>query len=271
MFDWKYHVTSLAAVFLALGLGILIGAVMLPDDALVEEQQQLVASLEENFRLLRQENEAAQQQVTALSEEITGYRDHLATALPVLARGRLEGRTLGIINASDYEVPAPLFELLAAAGASVYAVTGFNFPQQPGDAQWLAAAREVLAEDLTSPAATMETLGRALGQALHQGQEGGFLEAAANAGLVQTRGELPGPVDAVILVEGANSNNAGGEPLALSLSDYFIRNHVPVLVVEPSAAAFSFAGSHRSRQLVTIPGIDTPLGQLKLLLVLAGP
>jgi hypothetical protein len=42
MIDMRYHIASLAAVFLALGLGILIGSAALSEHVLVNQQKHLI-------------------------------------------------------------------------------------------------------------------------------------------------------------------------------------------------------------------------------------
>ncbi|HHY40177.1 MAG TPA: copper transporter, partial [Syntrophaceticus sp.] len=56
MVDIIYHIASLAAVFLALGLGILIGTSMISSDAINEQQKKMIEGLEKEFAVLREEN-----------------------------------------------------------------------------------------------------------------------------------------------------------------------------------------------------------------------
>lgn len=58
MIDLKYHIASIVAVFLALGLGVIIGSTIVGDDLLVDQQQKLIERLEEQFYTLKdRENE----------------------------------------------------------------------------------------------------------------------------------------------------------------------------------------------------------------------
>ena len=53
MIDLKYHIASIVAVFLALGLGVIIGSTIVGDDLLVDQQQKLIERLEEQFYTLK--------------------------------------------------------------------------------------------------------------------------------------------------------------------------------------------------------------------------
>ena len=56
MFDIKHHIASLAAVFLALALGIIIGSSMVGSDAITQQQKSMIEGIEKEFNILREEN-----------------------------------------------------------------------------------------------------------------------------------------------------------------------------------------------------------------------
>jgi len=47
--DLRYHIVSLVAVFLALGIGILVGSTVLGGDTLVKQQEELAGRLEQHL------------------------------------------------------------------------------------------------------------------------------------------------------------------------------------------------------------------------------
>lgn len=68
--SYKYHLVSLAAVFLALAVGILIGSNLVGSEALVQQQNSLVTQLEQDFKKLRLENDELHSQLMALTEQL---------------------------------------------------------------------------------------------------------------------------------------------------------------------------------------------------------
>ena len=68
--DLRYHVFSLAAVFLALGLGIAIGSALPGTDTLLREQEKVITRLEEEFAQLRSERRALEEMVAEKEEEL---------------------------------------------------------------------------------------------------------------------------------------------------------------------------------------------------------
>lgn len=52
----RYHIVSLVAVFLALGLGILIGTIMVQDPDVLEAQDSLIKQLSDDLKRLDAQN-----------------------------------------------------------------------------------------------------------------------------------------------------------------------------------------------------------------------
>ena len=56
MYNLRYHIASLVAVFLALAIGLILGTVVGERGTLDKQQTTLVTSLQKDFTLLRTEN-----------------------------------------------------------------------------------------------------------------------------------------------------------------------------------------------------------------------
>lgn len=63
MMSLRYHVVSLAAVFVALGIGILLGAAMSGDEGLAGQQRALIERLDADFNRLSQDRDALAQEL----------------------------------------------------------------------------------------------------------------------------------------------------------------------------------------------------------------
>ena len=92
MFDLRYHVASLAAVFVALLIGILVGVAMSGkvDDA---EKQ----ALKSDVRRLNAEVEAAGEGRANLTREQASIRAFVKNAYPSLIAERLAEKRIGVI------------------------------------------------------------------------------------------------------------------------------------------------------------------------------
>src|SRR5680860_265614 len=126
----RYHATSLIAVFLALAIGIVIGAV-LGGDAIDNTRKDLEQSLTGNLQ-------DAREQADELRGEL-GRANELSTRVyPVLVRDRLRGRRIGLVAFGDLpgDVYGAIEEALEPAGGRL---VGVGVVREPVDTRGLAA------------------------------------------------------------------------------------------------------------------------------------
>jgi len=123
LFDLRYHIASLVAVFLSLGLGIIVGVTMVGDEALVKEQKVLIDRLEEDFRILREKNLMVQKQIDEYKWTIGWLNGFSENTVPLLIRECLTDYRLVIIETGGYSVPPGLLANLEEAGAEVLLIS----------------------------------------------------------------------------------------------------------------------------------------------------
>lgn len=195
----RYHVVSIAAVFLALALGVVLGASGVSD------------------RLLSAVS-AERDDLGGRVQTLTGERDDLAAAArasdefarrvgPAAVRGLLDGQAVTIVTAgADVADRDGLVALLGQAGATVAGEVALTpAVGDPGRADQL---RELTAGLLPTgaqlPAAsdTGSLLGGLLGGALLEGGDAAaVLSGLAAAGFVQA-GDTPAPASLVVVLTG---------------------------------------------------------------------
>lgn len=113
MIDFRYHLVSLVSVFMALAIGVVLGAGPL--------KESLGDTLTNQVQALRTDKEALQQAVDNRDAEIAG-RDELIISLGAsLLPGQLVGRQVVVVTlpGAEQEAIDPLLEDLATAGAQV--------------------------------------------------------------------------------------------------------------------------------------------------------
>lgn len=160
MIDFRYHIVSIVAVFMALAVGIVLGSGPLKDD--------ISGFLEDRTEQLAQEKVELQDDVSALRSDIAATEEFAAIAQPVLIDGLLTGRVVTIIvlpDADGGQVDAVEDAVNAAGGA-----VGERVTIEPG---WLDPERsEILnrvAGDLAKGGrdeATYDLAGQVLAEAL---------------------------------------------------------------------------------------------------------
>jgi hypothetical protein len=113
MIDFRYHLVSLVSVFLALAVGIVLGAGPLKGT--------IAESLTKNVASLRQEKDTLHAELDT-SQVALQHRDAFTTAVtPSLVSGQLVGRSVALVTlpGSDSDAVQPLVDAIAAAGGTV--------------------------------------------------------------------------------------------------------------------------------------------------------
>ena len=149
MIDFKYHVVSIVAVFLALAVGIVLGTNVLSGDVLSNLKTQ-TSDLRKEAQALRDQS---QQQQNQLSDDET-----FAQALePVVVGGRLSGRHVVVVSLPNApkSVRDAAVKTLTEAGASVTAqvdlTDSYADPQQAGSLDELLQTLATPQFDPTAP------------------------------------------------------------------------------------------------------------------------
>jgi hypothetical protein len=119
--DIRHHLFSLVSVFLALGLGILIGTSISSDGRIVKEQSALIDAIESQLSQLRRERQAVEANLTQTENHLARYREFAQEVLPRLVSGQLEGRQVGLVVLGDSQpdTQEALRELMRLSGAQV--------------------------------------------------------------------------------------------------------------------------------------------------------
>src|SRR5689334_20708839 len=94
MFDLRYHVASLAAVFLALVIGILVG-VGIADRGLVDKANTHL--LRQEVASLRTQLDRASKRSATTEREQAAAQSYIDKTYPVLARNRLRGKRIAVV------------------------------------------------------------------------------------------------------------------------------------------------------------------------------
>lgn len=123
--DSRDHVASLVAVFLALGVGIIIGSVLAGESFalnIVSEQESLIKNLEKEYQGLKQENRLAQAEIKKLQETAGYYQQYAEEMLPYLVENRLAGKRIVLLEREEGAVGEQFRRCLEVAGASIVGV-----------------------------------------------------------------------------------------------------------------------------------------------------
>lgn len=267
--DSRYHIASLVAVFLALGIGILIGSAVLGNDAIVNSQKKITDRLESQLTDLRQKNDEIQTKTNALETDNNAQKQFEKQVLPVLIQGKLTGQSIAIVETNSYGFSDDLEKLLVSAGAKIQSVTtivnGFDISQD----------KDKLAGELGIKADNQDELVKRLMGEISRGILAGdnlaLLNQLAQDNLIKMSGDYGLPLNGVIFI-GGSQDKALVKPdtIDLPMIDYFLQQKIPVFGVEESDVAYSYMAEYQKKRITTVDNIDTTPGQFSLVLAMAG-
>lgn len=260
----RYHATSLIAVFIALAIGILVGAEF-GGDALDNTRRNLEASLVGNLQ-------DARSRADDLNAELNRSEEFADRVYPVLTRDRLDERRIGILalgalpgdNREDIE------EALAPTGARL---VGVGVVREPVDINGLA---EDLAQtrfsDMRENGDRLSELGTGVGRQL---AIGGTLPEVVRGHLFSRASGSFGGLDGLIVVR-AQPDDMGpvqrekANQLETALMSGITATRLSAVGVEETDTDSSSVSFFQASDLASVDDIDLAAGQLAMVFALLG-
>jgi hypothetical protein len=266
VFDLRYHVASLAAVFLMLVVGILIGVGIsgrgFVDDAERDRLEGQIAGLQEDL-------DAANAESDDLERRQDAAADFVESAYPVLADGRLAGKRIAVVVLGPVEQSVPFVESAIEddAGGRVVRTRAMVLPLRLDAVSSALSSRAELGGYVGDD--QLGNLGRDLGRELVAGRETPLWDALESEIVEEREGDFADPVDGVVVIRSAEPQEGPTSRFLAGLYQGLNSTGVPAVGVEPTRVEQSAIPVFQRYRLSTVDGIDTPLGELALVLLLA--
>lgn len=271
MFDLRYHVTSLAAVFIALLIGILVG-VALASHGLGNSERK---SLEDDVRRAQNRIDGLQAQVDSLHQANDSDSKFVDKTYNALMSDRLKDKRVAVLFVGKVDprvqsdISAAIKDGGGGAALRTYAV------QVPIDATAIdkrLANRPALAK--YAGADQLRSLGKELGREFVNGNETPLWKTL-HTQIVQEAtprfGASTRPADAVVVVRTADPQTGDTAPFVKGLYEGLADGGVPAAGVAQSTSDFTARTVFQQAQLSTVDDIDLNAGKLALAIVLSQP
>ncbi len=267
MFDLRYHVASLAAVFLALIIGILVG-VGISDRGLVDSAKN--GLLEQEVANLQKRLDRSSQQSGRTAREQRAAQTVINETYPVLVRNRLRGKQVAVVfvGSVDGGIRAAVARALSDSGGQQLRLRALKVPV---DAKQIdrALAKHPEIGSFTG-AGKLESAGRALGEELTLGGDTPVWNALTDALVEERAGGSKKPADGVVVVRTVVPQRRPTSKFLIGFYSGLSSAGVPAVGVEMSDASDSAIQVYRQAGLSTVDDVDMPAGRLALVLLLAG-
>jgi hypothetical protein len=268
MFDFRYHVASLAAVFFALVIGILVGVALASHGLGNTERKRL----EEDLRRAENQADVLRTQVATLMNDGAGDRAFVEGTYKSVMANRLKGRKIAVLFIGSSEKTRRTEITQALADASAGTPLRMRFVKVPVDPEALAKklAKKPLLASYSAPD-QLKNLGHDLGQEFVVGTDTPLWTALQSLIVEEKAGPSRPPADGVVIVRTTTPQTG---PTALFLTGLYAGLAdvgVPVIGVERTNDPGSAIKAFQRAGFSTVDDIDTRIGKLALVALLADP
>lgn len=283
MIDFRYHIVSIVAVFLALGIGLLMGSGVLGDP--------LLDNIRERARDVQDFNDRLKDDVVDLEQELSVARRFAETVAPTLIEGRLAGEDVVIVDvaAGDLSLDALMEALEDQAGARVASIITLSDDFSLRAEEDLAELRGITGSAAEDEDGLRTDAARQLGAriaTLAGERRGGaerslaFIEDLEAAGFVDVAEEeesapVPDGARVVVVASGSSDPAFRVDLLVTALAEGAAAAPGSVVMVESTQSAWGIAGSIRgdgdlSNLIGTVDNVDKLSGRIALVMALDG-
>ena len=261
MYNLRYHIASLVAVFLALTVGLLLGSIVVERGLLSSQQTTLVNGLKAEFETLRTDSAA----LKAANDTLGAFADD---AVPGLVASVLDGRTILVLAGADTaDTAARASEAIRLAGGKVALATFAG----PGFALDDAAVVAAVAKDLGVPESTIDAT-QVVNVLAAEWRTPGAPRPLTKA-LIASGGLKFQGLTATATVDGTAITavyDGVPDPWAIRLARAFVGEGRFALGVDTTKRTDGSAQTAKAAGLSGVDDVDTAMGRVSLAWVLSG-
>lgn len=253
LYGIRYHILTLVAVFLALGLGLLLGGT-LGEQWIVQEQGQLLKRLEDRYTQARTDDAKWQKQAHLLEQRTKQLEQISAEVGGHYVQDRLPGQKVAILELEPVDL-APLKHTLEQAGAEVI--------------QHVKLASHVSLFDPST--SRMQKIADRLVAELYGQQDAQLVSEWKRSNALTIEGTLGVTPDDVIVIGGARQQTMQrlmlfDTPLLRSM----LKQNLHVVVAETTTTQHSGIRYYRDLNVSTVDDLDQVAGRIAVVDLLRG-
>ena len=267
MFDLRYHVASLAAVFFALIIGILVG-VALASHGLGDSERD---RLQEDLRRAEARGDGLQAQVKALEDGGAANAAFVEKSYKLVMADRLKGSRIAVlfVGPVDPDAQSAIATALADASGEELRLRALKVPINEQALAQRLDGRPFL--QAYAGERQLDELGQALGQEFAAGTDTPLWNALENLIVERRAGPLKRPADGVIVVRNVSAQTGATARFLKGIYQGLRDAGVPAVGVELTAGDGTAAMAFKKAGLSTVDDVDLPSGKLALVILLSDP
>lgn len=266
--NMKFYVISIAAIFLALGIGIYIGFILDSQDLIVEQRQGIVSEIEERFNFLSDENKELRESLELEKTINNNYEYFIESTYEEIIKNKLSETNVAIIETNNDYMYSGVGQVLEKAGANVVNVTTLTDKFMDKDLlNKLYNELELIAQDENI---IKDSTGK-LFEAIATGKTTDFVIKLSEKGFIDSVGLMNMPVDYIIIAGGSIEDSSERIDLIDSTIIKMAKNmSIPIIGIEKLETNYSYIGEYKKLGISTVDNIDNNIGKVSLVLAMEG-
>jgi Copper transport outer membrane protein, MctB len=267
MFDLRYHVASLAAVFIALVIGILVGVGISSQGVISTDERDV---LNERIAELKRDRDSARQRASDLSRAQRAAQTFVERTYPALMSGRLQPVRVAVlfVGSVDGELRAEIDQTLVDADSpGVTRLRALKVPLDVRAVNRILGSRRALARYVGNR--QLDDLGIAMAAEFVAGGRTPLWNALTRQLVEERDGSAQEPIDAVVVVRSAPAQQRGTSRFLGGLYKGLTESGAAVIGVESTGSQVSAIETYRKYGLSSVDDVDTRAGRLALAVLLA--
>ncbi|NIZ87249.1 copper transporter, partial [Clostridioides difficile] len=99
--NMKYYIVTIGAIFIALGIGMLVGFNLNNNQQLSEQQANIINDLDDKFNILKEKNDKLDSDLASVNRDYEEAVNFINKNVDKILAGSLNGKSIGIISANE--------------------------------------------------------------------------------------------------------------------------------------------------------------------------
>jgi len=261
MYNLRYHIASLVAVFLALAVGLVLGGLVVRQGGFDKQQRAMVSSLQKQYDGLKRTNT----QLRSSLDLESAYSNQMTDAW---LRDRLKGQlVLVVTSGASVEGVDDVAAAVKSAGGSTASVTLLKRGFALEDSKVASSVAGILGST-TASATTADVAKRLVAEWSVPDADRGLTNALVSAGVIKLSG-LPESAATTLAVDVATSNK-DPDPSGLDIAAAYAAAGFYAAGAETREGQTGVAAAAAARKLSALDTLGTNAGRFTLVSLFTG-